>query len=206
MPERQMPAACRATDLGPDGRNYELNAALHRAFCRIRSWRIPPNWSAHDWLDEVKAITAAAGCHAENDYDSELSVPLSAFLYRRALACAWTRYRQEWAYFLRFMEQGPNNGDKAEASHQTVLEVASLKDSLQSALTELSQADQWLIRQVFWNETTEDQVAKSLNISQQAVSKRKRRIICRLRRLLSDIGGETLVYEILLWSAVGLAV
>ena len=201
-----MAAACGATDSCPHGRNYELNAALHRAFCRVRSWRKPPNWSAHDWLDEIKAITAAAGCHAENDYDAERHVPLSAFLYQRALACAWTRYRQEWAFFLRFMEQSPNNGDKSEGAHRSVLEVASLKDSLQCALTELSQADQWLIKQMFWNETTEDQVAKSLNISQQAVSKRKRRIIGRLRRLLGNIGGEILACEILLWSAVGLAI
>ena len=30
----------------------------------IFSWRIPPNWSVHDWLDEVKAMTAAARCQA----------------------------------------------------------------------------------------------------------------------------------------------
>src|ERR1043166_1604681 len=90
-----------ARDLANDD---ELSAALRRAFRRIFSWRIPPNLSAHDWLDEVKAITAAACCQAELDYDFERGVPLSAFLYQRALTCAWTRYRQEWTYALRFRQ------------------------------------------------------------------------------------------------------
>src|SRR5205823_1297674 len=72
----------------------ELSAALRRASRRILSWRIPPNWSAHDWFDEVEAITAAACCYAEIDYDLDLGVPLSAFVYQRALTCARTRYRQ----------------------------------------------------------------------------------------------------------------
>jgi hypothetical protein len=43
------------------------------------------NWSAHDWFDEVKAMTAAARCQAELDYDFERGVPFSAFLYQRVL-------------------------------------------------------------------------------------------------------------------------
>src|SRR5205809_4895153 len=91
----------------------ELSATLRQAFRRILSWRIPPNWSAHDWFDEVKAITAAARWKAELDYDFERGVPLSAFLYQRVLTCAWTRYRQEWAYALRFVQEDGTGGDEA---------------------------------------------------------------------------------------------
>ena len=67
---------------------------------------------------------------------------------------------------------------------------------------ELPFADQRLIRQLFWNKTTENKVAKNLKISQQAVSKRKRKIICKLRRALRDIRATTLISGTLVWNAV----
>ena len=41
------------------------------------------------------------------------AVPLSAFLYQRALTCAWTRYRQEWAYkpIALFLAASFSNGE-----------------------------------------------------------------------------------------------
>ena len=181
----------------------ELSAALRRAFGRIFSWRIPPNWSAHDWLDEVKAITAAACCQAEFDFDFERGVPLSAFLYRRALTCAWTRYRQEWAYALHFMQEDcVEHYDDVVTPRTNLPEVCPPDDSLQCALLELPFTDQWIIRQLFWNSISEDKVARNLKITQQAVSKRKRKIICKLRHLLRDAGSALLVSGTLFWSAV----
>jgi DNA-directed RNA polymerase specialized sigma24 family protein len=180
----------------------ELSAALRRAFRRILSWRIPPNWSAHDWFNEVKAITAAASCQAELDYDFERGVPLSAFLYQRALTSAWTRYRQEWAYALRFMQEDENGCDEAAAPPASLPEVCRPDDSLRYALLELPFADQWLVRQLFWNSVSQDKVARNLKITQQAVSKRKRKIIRRLRRLLRDAPAVMLPSNTLFWSAV----
>src|SRR5262245_10540757 len=80
----------------------DANNALQRARRKIRSWQTPGNWSGRDWLDEVKAITATAGWLAEMDYDPGQRVPRSAFIYRRAVTSAWTRYRQEWAYCRHF--------------------------------------------------------------------------------------------------------
>ena len=51
-------------------------------------------------------------------------------------------------------------------------------------MLELPPPDQLLIRQLFWEKTPEDKLAVNLKISQQAVSKRKRKIIGKLRRLL----------------------
>jgi len=34
------------------------------------------------------------------DYDETRGVPLRAHIYMRATAAAWTRYRQEWSYYL----------------------------------------------------------------------------------------------------------
>jgi hypothetical protein len=187
-------------DLANDG---ELSAALRRAFCRILSWRIPPNWSARDWFDEVKAITAAARCQAELDYDFDRGVPLSAFLYQRALTCAWTRYRQEWAYALRFMqEDGTERYDEVATPRTSPPEVCPPDDSLRCALLELPFADQWLVRQLFWNSVAEDKVAWNLKITQQAVNKRKRKIIRKLRHLLRDARAAMLLSGTLSWSAV----
>ena len=180
----------------------EASAALRRAFRRIFSWRIPPNWSAHDWFDEVKAITAAARCQAELDYDVERGVPLSAFLYQRVLTCAWTRYRQEWAYALRFVHEDEIECDEAATPRTSLLEVCPSDDSLRCALLELPFADQWLVRQLFWNSVSEDKVARNLKITQQAVSKRKRKIIRKLRRLLYDARAAMLLSSTLFWSAV----
>jgi DNA-directed RNA polymerase specialized sigma24 family protein len=181
----------------------ELSAVLRRAFRRIFSWRIPPNWSAHDWLDEVKAITAAACCQAELDYDFEHGVPLSAFLCRRALTCAWTRYRQEWAYALHFMqEDGAKRSDDVATPRTSLPEVCPPDDPLRCALLELPFTDQWLVRQLFWNGMTEDKVARNLKITQQAVSKRKKRIISKLRHLLDDVRAAMLASATLFWSTV----
>jgi hypothetical protein len=49
---------------------------------------------------------------------------------------------------------------------------------------------------------SEDKVARNLKITQQAVSKRKRKIICKLRRLLRHARTALLIPGTLLWSAV----
>jgi DNA-directed RNA polymerase specialized sigma24 family protein len=180
----------------------ELSAALRRAFCRVLSWRIPPNGSAHDWFDEVKAMTAAACCKAELDYDFERGVPLSAFLYQRALTCARTRYRQEWAYALHFMQEDGAKRYDVATPRTSLPEVCPPDDSLRCALLELPFTDQWLVRQLFWNSVSQDKVARSLKITQQAVSKRKRKIIRKLRQLLRDARAALLLSGTLFWSAI----
>ena len=78
----------------------DADDAVRRAFARVRYWRIPPHWSTQDWLDEVRAILQSAATSAAFDYDKERAVPLSAHIYIRAVAAAWSRYRQEWSYYL----------------------------------------------------------------------------------------------------------
>ena len=147
-------------------------------------------------------MTAAARSQAELDYDFERGVPLSAFLYQRVLTCAWTRYRQEWAYALRFIQEDGNGCDDAMAPCANLPGVYPPDDSLQGALLELPFADQWLVRQLFWNSVSEDKIAQNLKITQQAVSKRKRKIIRKLRQLLGDARAAVLLSSTLFWSAV----
>jgi DNA-directed RNA polymerase specialized sigma subunit len=176
----------RPIQLSSSGRDCTegLNGALGRVRRRILSWNKPSNWSSRDWFDEVHAMTAAARCRAELEYDPTRGVPLSAFLYLRALSYVWTRYRQECAYSRRFIHQNQTTSDRAEEVQIGSSEDCLSPASLQCALLELPPPDQLLIRQLFWEKTPEDKLATNLRISQQAVSKRKRKIIGKLRRLL----------------------
>ena len=132
---------------------------------------------------------------------SSAASPLSAFLYQRVLTCAWTRYRQEWAYALRFVQDG-TGCDEAATPRTSLPKVCSPDDSLRCALLELPFADQWLVRQLFWNSVSEENVARKLKITQQAVSKRKRKIICKLRHVLRDAHAAMLVSATLFWNTV----
>ena len=142
------------------------------------------NWSRRDWLDEVQAITAAAGCVAEGDYDAGRGVPRHAFIYRRAITSVWTRYRQEWAYCLRFVPKPENEIRPARLNAELENTDMTLLRNLPKALDQLSLSQQWLIRQLFWQGATQGGLALILRISQQAVSRRKERALKRLRRLL----------------------
>ena len=103
---------------------------------------------------------------------------------------------------LRFVQEDGTGCDEAAAPRASLPEVCPLDDSLQCALLELPFADQWLIRQLFWNSVSEDKVARNLKITQQAVSKRKRKIIRKLGRLLRDARAAMLLSSTLFWSAV----
>src|SRR4029453_9834983 len=92
----------------------DADDAVRRAFARVRYWRIPPHWSTDDWLDEVRAILHSAAASAGSDYDPERGVPLRAHIYIRAVAAAWSRYRQEWSYYLHCaVESGKDREPRA---------------------------------------------------------------------------------------------
>ena len=83
----------------------ECDALLNRCFKRICGWRVPPNWSAVDWREEIRAHGLAAACEASCEFDASRRVPPDAFVYQRVIARAYTRFRQEWAYGLRCLSE-----------------------------------------------------------------------------------------------------
>ena len=152
-----------------------MSGVLYRARRKILSWPKPANGSNHDWSDEVKGITAAVRCRVEIDFDPGRGVPMEAFLYLRALSCAWTRYRQECAYARRFIHA--NGCDTAAEVDVSFVEDCHPTDSLRCALRKLPFVDQWLIRQLFWAKTPQGEIARVLRMSQQAISNRKRKLL-----------------------------
>jgi len=171
----------------------DADDAVRRVFARVRCWRIPPHWSTQDWLDEVRAILQSAATSAAFDYDKERAVPLRAHIYMRAVGAAWTRYRQEWSYYIhqsgKDVEPIAMPFDRAQADE-------TIRYFLGDALSHLPVEDQLLIEQLFWNGTRQDRLALMLGVSQQEVSRRKVRVLQLLRQALNS-------YAALLLSQLG---
>jgi DNA-directed RNA polymerase specialized sigma subunit len=147
---------------------------------RIFRWRVPPNWSASDWRDEIRAEAACAAWQAVSDYDPSLSVPFSAFARQRVLTSTLTRYRQEWAYALRSTPEHDPEKPESRLWDSTTSEV--FDDWPRHALARLSEPDLWLIEQLFLRDRTEANIATQIGINQPAISKRKRAIVMQLSR------------------------
>jgi RNA polymerase sigma factor (sigma-70 family) len=109
-------------------------------------------------------------------------VPLDAFLYRRVVESVWTRYRQEWSFGRRCRADTRLPDRSVEASDRPDPEAL---DRLVLLLGNLPEADQSLIRQLFWDGRTEAELAAEIGVSRQAVSQRQQRILQRLRSELA---------------------
>jgi RNA polymerase sigma factor (sigma-70 family) len=180
---------------GPDN-------ALRRAFARVSVWRTPPHWSRRDWLDEAQAIIHSAAACAVFDYDVERGVPLRAHIYVRAVAAAWTRYRQEWSYHLHSADQSGKDVESIAMPFDRAHAYETIEYFLGHALNRLPVEDQLLIEQLFWNGRRQKRVAVTLDVSQQEVSRRKARALRQLRRLLNSHASLLLSRLVPVWWAL----
>lgn len=169
---------CRAKEDSADN-------AVRRAFARVSVWRTPPHWSRRDWLDEAQAIIHSAAAGAVFDYDVERDVPLRAHVYVRAVATAWTRYRQEWSYHLHSRAQSGKDAEEMVTPFDRAQADETIQHFVGHALNRLAVEDQLLIEQLFWHRTRENRVAAMLKVSQQEVSRRKVRVLRFLRQSLN---------------------
>jgi DNA-directed RNA polymerase specialized sigma24 family protein len=176
---RAVPLAASARVVPPDPTDWPSLWA--RCWSRIRSWQVPPRWSHHEWLEEARAQGALAACEAIRAFEPARLVPLDAFLYRRVVESVWTRYRQECRFGRRCRLD-------ASLSDYTATEPGrpdpELLDRLAEVLQTLDEGERRLIRQIFWDARSEDDLARELGLTRQAVNKRKQKV---LRRLRSDL-------------------
>jgi hypothetical protein len=164
----------------------EIGEAVRRAFGRASSWRTPPHWSRRDWLDEVRAILNSGAVCAGLKYDENRGVPLRAHIYMRSVAAVWSRYRQEWSYYLHTVPESDAGGEPIATLLPEVNGYEVVDHLLGQALNQLSVEDQLLIQRLFWDNADQRRVAAKLQISQPCVSRRKTRVLRELRRLLSE--------------------
>ncbi len=171
----------------------EWSATALSCLRKIRRWRVPPRWSRRDWFEEIGAELTIATLMAARDYDPARGVPPEAFLRRRIMTTAYSRYRREWRYAIRQVAGTvlDRHQDGAGSAPGPDSEARFLFD----ALSRLSRPESSLIEGLFWEQKTEAELARCFEISQQAVNKRKRSIFRTLHRLIDEIArdsGDTL--------------
>jgi RNA polymerase sigma factor (sigma-70 family) len=147
---------------------------------RTRSWPIPPRWTASDWREEIDAEGIAAACKAIRKYDPARGTTISSFVYHQILTGALARYRQEWSYARRCSSSPFTQDAIPEVDEKATL--AEESEHLKRSMSRLVDDDRRLLERLFWEGSTEAEVAGSMGISQQAVSKRKLKILSELRR------------------------
>jgi RNA polymerase sigma factor (sigma-70 family) len=148
---------------------------------RTRSWPVPPRWTPRDWREELDAEGIAAACTAIRNFDPTRGPTLGSFVYHQILSSALARYRQEWSYALR-CRPGLDGQEGLCLSGEEQLAADDDSERLRNTMGRLVEDDRRLIQRLFWDGWTESQVAGSMGISQQAVSKRKQKILHELRR------------------------
>lgn len=75
-------------------------------------------------------------------------------------------------------------GETPSTEEQVLKRIES--EQLHRTLSFLSDEEQYLIQQIYFNERTERDLAEELRCSQNAVNKRKQRILDKLRRFLEN--------------------
>jgi RNA polymerase sigma factor (sigma-70 family) len=153
---------------------------------RTHAWRVPPRWSTRDWWEEIDAESVASACHAMRIFDPERGPSMASFIYHHILASALARYRQEWNYALRY-GISPSSEERLvgidDVENRFVADQEEIR--LKRLMTDLPETDRSLIESLFWDGRTETEVAGGLGISQQAVCKRKHKILNKLRNTLA---------------------
>jgi hypothetical protein len=149
-----------------------------------RSWRVPPNWSALDWYEELHGVAITAASQAEQDHDPSREVPLAGFVFVRVKARTLTRSRQEWRYAMRITPPDREIVEALAGADAAPDSAGVAFESLNRALEQLAEMERWLLDQIFWQHRTEAAIAAELHISQPAISKRKRAALVHLRALL----------------------
>jgi DNA-directed RNA polymerase specialized sigma subunit len=160
---------------------------------KIDKWRVPPNWTRRDWHEEMKSEAAAAALEAELDFDPSRGVPLEAFVQERVWARAWGLYRREWTYARRCgLRLKGGDCDDVTANGFSHVEVS---ESLHHFLDRLPEHQHELIVMLFWEEKAEVEIAGMRSLSQQAISKQKRRILALLRYWMGELEKTEVIRE-----------
>ena len=156
--------------------------AVKRCLARVRHWKVPPNWSRHQWLEEAAAQAELAATIERPTVGEPSASRLRAnAIASRILNSVLKSYRQEWSFARhcgRCIVCEPAEPDDPDDG------VAPMLPCLPCALAQLSEPDRRLIQMLYWEHRTEAQIAADFGISQQAISKRKRRIFLQLSSTL----------------------
>lgn len=151
----------------------EWQVAVRCCLRRVATWKTPPNWSHRDWMEEMHAEAEAAGWQAFCEHDGSVVCTLFQFVYQRSLNACLQRYRQEWRYVLH-----------CPVTLDVIERCEPYPTDLYAALDSLPESDRQLVHQLYWGRYTETELAQQQGVSVQAISKRKRAALRKLRGMI----------------------
>jgi RNA polymerase sigma factor (sigma-70 family) len=172
-----------------------VQVALHQA----RQWRCPLHWDGNEWQKELDAIAQAAAFEACFYFDEQRGMTLETFVFWQVLTALRDFHRREWAYFAfhcGHLTKASDEGEVGEGNESAEVCEEVATEGLEQewrrylifwALERLSERERQVLERLYWDGYTEAEVAKELGISQQAVSKIKRKAIQKLRELLEGL-------------------
>lgn len=164
---------------------------MKRCLKRMHGWRIPPNWSARDWFNEMGSVARLAAVEAAAAFDASRGTPFEVFISSRILSRGLTFYRKEWTYATHHLETDSMQAERVLGNDYSCVSKASdipAGETVREVLASLPESGRWLIEELYLRERTQASIGRQLGISQRAVSKRKEAVLCRLRRLLGHLG------------------
>jgi RNA polymerase sigma factor (sigma-70 family) len=166
-----------------------LKCVLLRCLCHCRRWAQPARYSAADWWEETRSIGKSAAWEALLSFDPARQIPLAVFARSRIMAQLLTFYRREWRFSmrnapLRLRQFSEESSDEEEFVLEPRTEEYPQRQMLREVMAQLPAPQSQLLERLFWYGESEEELARSLKLSQRAVSKRKKAAIKQLRLLL----------------------
>lgn len=161
----------------------------------VSCWDVPPNWAKSDWLEEMKSVALFALWVAICSYDSNRQVPMDKFVKVKVKAALLQRYREEWRFAKRCCNiQLPSDTENSEEGSSSVEKIPDEIDEtifwwhieVRDILSRLPPEEHYLLERLFIDGASEQQVAEELGISQPTVSRWKRKVLQKLRNMLSE--------------------
>ncbi len=157
---------------------------------RAKKWKAPPHWGWAQWQEELLAYTHAAALAAYAAYDPSQDVPLEAFLFVRVMGALRHYWRKEWQEARHRVSPLPKDEEESDPWEFALLTLQQEEREWQHAfvrwaVSQLGARERWVIERLFWDGWTEAEIARALSISQQMVSKIRKRALQRLKELLA---------------------
>ncbi len=159
----------------------ENKNAVSRCMARVQRWKVPPNWSRRQWLEEASAQAELAAIACQTVGKSVAAPGIVNAYDSRIHNSVLHRYRQEWSFArhcgLPVLREPVEKDDPED-------ELSAMLPCIPNALGKLSEPDRRLIQMLYWEHHSELQIAADMGVTQQAISKRKRRILSTLCTVL----------------------
>ena len=174
-----------------DPHTSPFDSILLKCIAELKSWKPPPNLSAHGWFQELQQLARIAAWQAICNYKVGATTSIEVFVYCRIMQRVPAWYRREWRYAQCFVPDPLSDSvtvddDQSEPNHGNVLEaMAELPvpryELLHELLANLPPDERYMIEELVWRGRTQEELGRMLGATQRAISREKQAGLRRLR-------------------------